>query len=130
MYINSGIARHSETKPRSRDELQNLIERAVIRSNDDVLSNPLPLLDPTPLLSRKPTTLNSRSGTFSECTRSLILGALEDTGWMIGGPNGAAARLGLRRTTLISKMKKLGISRPKIRNMTNVMAEKTEPAAP
>jgi formate hydrogenlyase transcriptional activator len=93
-------------------ELQNLIERAVIRS-DDVLSNPLPPLDQTPLLSTTPTRLNSRSGTFTDCIRSLILRTLDDTGWMIGGPDGAAARLGLPRTTLITKMKKLGISRPR-----------------
>src|SRR5262249_23706582 len=90
-------------------ELQNLIERAVIRSNDGFLPNPLTLLDRTPLSSLRPTTLDSRSGTFSDCMRSLILQTLEDTGWMIGGPDGAAARLGLPRTTLISKMKKLGI---------------------
>ena len=98
-------------------ELQNLIERAVIRSNDGVLPNPLALLEPTTASSTKPTTLNSSSGTFSDCTRSLILRTLEETGWMIGGPDGAAARLGLPRTTLISKMKKLGISRPKIRTV-------------
>src|SRR5215510_2778573 len=97
-------------------ELQNLIERAVIRSNDGVLPNPLPLLDQAPL-SNTPTTLDSRSGTFRDCTRSLILQVLQATGWMIGGPDGAAARLGLPRTTLISKMKKLGISRPKIRTV-------------
>jgi transcriptional regulator with GAF, ATPase, and Fis domain len=94
-------------------ELQNLIERAVIRSNEGVLPNPLPILDPMHLSSPKPATLDSRSSTFSDCTRSLILQTLEDTGWMIGGPDGAAARLGLPRTTLISKMKKLGISRQK-----------------
>ena len=101
-------------------ELQNLIERAVIRSNNGVLPNPIPRLDPTPLSSSKPTTLESRSGTFSEYMRSLILRTLEDTGWMIGGPDGAAARLGLPRTTLIKKMKKLGISRPKMRSVTNI----------
>jgi transcriptional regulator with GAF, ATPase, and Fis domain len=107
-------------------ELQNLIERAVIRAKDGVLPNPLPLLEPTPLLSPKPTTLNSNPGTFSDCMRSLILKTLEETGWMIGGPDGAATRLGLPRTTLISKMKKLGISRPKIRTVTNITAEETE----
>ena len=107
-------------------ELQNLIERAVIRSNDAVLPNPLPLLDPMPQLSPKPTTLNSRSGTFSDCMRSLILETLEDTGWRVGGPDGAAALLGLPRTTLITKMKKLGISRPKTRSMTNITAEEPE----
>jgi transcriptional regulator with GAF, ATPase, and Fis domain len=107
-------------------ELQNLIERAVIRSNDDLLSNPLPLLGPTTVLSPKPATLNSSSGTFSDCTRTIILRTLENTGWVIGGPEGAAARLGLPRTSLISKMKKLGISRPRKRNLTNLAAEKTE----
>jgi formate hydrogenlyase transcriptional activator len=105
-------------------ELQNLIERAVIRSNDGVLPNPLPRLNPTPLSSSKPTTLESRSGTFSEYMRSLILRTVEDTGWMIGGPDGAAARLGLPRTTLIKKMKKLGISRP--RRVRNNSAEESE----
>jgi len=101
-------------------ELQNLIERAVIRSNDGVLPNPLPPLDPIPLSSPEPTTLESRSSKFSDCARSLILQTLEDTGWMIGGSDGAAARLGLPRTTLISKMKKLGISRPKARAVTKI----------
>src|SRR5499425_142489 len=63
-------------------ELQNLIERAVIRSNDGVLPNPVPLLDQTPLLSSEPTTLNSGSGTFYDCMRSLILKTLEDANWM------------------------------------------------
>jgi formate hydrogenlyase transcriptional activator len=101
----------SHSWPGNVRELQNLIERAVIRSNDGVLPNPLSLLDPTPRSSPKPTTLDSRSGTFSACMRSLILCTLEDTHWVIGGSNGAAARLGLPRTTLITKMKKLGISR-------------------
>jgi len=92
-------------------ELQNLVERAVIRSSDRVLPNPLALLDPITLSSAKPITLHSRSGAVCDCMRSLILRTLEDTGWMIGGADGAAARLGLPRTTLISKMKKLGISR-------------------
>ena len=108
-------------------ELQNLIERAVIRSNDGVLPNPLPQLDSTSVSSMKPATFNCRSGTLRDCMRSLILRTLDDTGWMIGGPDGAAARLGLPRTSLISKMKKLGISRPKIRSITSVIAENTEP---
>jgi formate hydrogenlyase transcriptional activator len=49
--------------------------------------------------------------TFTDSTRALILDALRETGWVIGGPGGAA-RLGLKRTTLIAKMKKLGIRRP------------------
>jgi formate hydrogenlyase transcriptional activator len=50
-------------------------------------------------------------GTFDGSTRALILRALQAAEWIIGGPSGAAARLGLKRTTLIAKMKKLGISR-------------------
>jgi len=85
-------------------ELQNLIERAVIRSNNGVFPNPLP--------DKNPVTVTLSQDTFTDSTRALILRALRETGWVIGGPGGAAARLGLKRTTLIAKMKKLGISRP------------------
>ena len=50
--------------------------------------------------------------TFNDSQRALILQALQVAGWVIGGSGGAAARLGLKRTTLIAKMKKFGISRP------------------
>ena len=98
-------------------ELQNLIERAVILSDDGVLPNPLPTLDSN-LLGVNPTTmdvgalLSMREATFWESQRALLLRALHASGWVLGGPRGAAARLGLKRTTLISKMKKLGILRP------------------
>jgi transcriptional regulator with GAF, ATPase, and Fis domain len=85
-------------------ELQNLIERAVIRSNNGVLPNPLP--------DKNPVMVPPSRDTFTASTRALILHALRSTGWVIGGAAGAAARLGLKRTTLIAKMKKLGISRP------------------
>ena len=108
-------------------ELQNLIERAVIRSDDGVLPNPMPpAFAQTPVAPRKTTTPNPTSGTLSDCTRSLILRTLEDSGWVIGGPDGAAARLGLPRTSLITKMKKLGISRPRNKNVTNFLVEKTK----
>jgi transcriptional regulator of acetoin/glycerol metabolism len=87
-------------------ELQNLVERAVIQSNNGVLVNPL-------VASEKP--LNApvpKRSTFSDSQRALILQALQVAGWVIGGSAGAAARLGLKRTTLIAKMKKFGISRP------------------
>ena len=84
-------------------ELQNLIERAVIRSNDGVLPNPLPAVE------NNPVTLSPKQGTLTDSTRASILHALRASGWVIGGPGGAAARLGLKRTTLIAKMKKLGI---------------------
>src|SRR5690242_1192645 len=86
-------------------ELQNLIERAVILSDDGVLPNPLPICDEVPV-----TAIPGR-GTLRDSERALILEALQAAGWMVGGLAGAAARLGLKRTTLIAKMKKLGISR-------------------
>lgn len=86
-------------------ELQNLIERAVILSNDGVLPNPL-LMTASEAASGVP-----GYTTLRESEHSLILQTLEAVGWVIGGPNGAAARLGVKRTTLIAKMKKLGISR-------------------
>jgi formate hydrogenlyase transcriptional activator len=52
-------------------------------------------------------------GTLADAERDHILAVLRETGWVLGGPNGAAARLGMKRTTLQSKMKKLGISRPR-----------------
>ncbi len=106
-------------------ELQNLIERAVIRSNDGVLPNPLRVVERTPAWPQKRSTLSCTSGTFSDSMRSLILRTLEDTGWLIGGPDGAAARLGMPRTSLISKMKKLGISRPRSGNAPPTMAEES-----
>lgn len=87
-------------------ELQNLIERAVILANDGILPNPLP---PT---ASGTVTVSQAQTTLKESERALILRTLEAAGWLIGGPTGAAAKLGLKRTTLISKMKKLGISRP------------------
>ena len=87
-------------------ELQNLIERAVIRADNGVLPNPLPI-------SERNSMKVARAGSaFDDSQRAVILTALETTDWVIGGPYGAAAQLGLKRTTLITKMKKLGISRP------------------
>jgi len=57
-------------------------------------------------------TVRPTQSSFISSTRALILRAVQATGWIIGGPDGAAARLGLKRTTLIAKMKKLGIVRP------------------
>ena len=87
-------------------ELQNLVERAVILSNNGVLPNPLPVSDDNPV---PPV---STPGTLKDSERILILQTLQAAGWIVGGPLGAAARLGLKRTTLVAKMKKLGISRP------------------
>ncbi|HEY8226076.1 MAG TPA: sigma 54-interacting transcriptional regulator [Pyrinomonadaceae bacterium] len=87
-------------------ELQNLIERAMIRADNGVLPNPLPISENNPMPMM-------RTGTaFRDSQREVIQTALRTAGWVIGGPRGAASRLGLKRTTLIAKMKKLGISRP------------------
>jgi len=95
-------------------ELQNLIERAVILSDNGVLANPFSPLDAN-LLRENPSVVVLRSAqesTFWDSQRTVILRALDASGWIVGGLRGAAARLGLKRTTLISKMRKLGISRP------------------
>ena len=91
-------------------ELQNLIERAVIRSNDGVFPNPLPTSD------KNPVTRTPVQNTFTDSNRAVISQALNAAGWVIGGSGGAAARLGLKRTTLMAKMKKLGITRPMPQN--------------
>ena len=101
-------------------ELQNLIERALIRSNNGVLPNPLPVL------VKNPATVTPVPGNLTDSTRALILQTLQAAGWIIGGPDGAAVRLGLKRTTLIAKMKKLGISRPTRQNAVNDLSEKLE----
>ena len=84
-------------------ELQNLVERAVIRADNGVLPNPLSTQQANTMSSI------SSSGTLREHEVVLILRTLRAAGGMIGGPQGAAARLGLKRTTLISKMKRFGI---------------------
>jgi formate hydrogenlyase transcriptional activator len=85
-------------------ELQNLMERAVILSNNGVLHDPLPTTGAVGVLDL-PTTLK-------DSERALILQTLQAVGWVIGGAKGAAARLGLKRTTLINRMSRMGISRP------------------
>jgi formate hydrogenlyase transcriptional activator len=84
-------------------ELQNVIERAVILSEDGILG--VPQLEP----KRRIEPSQSGGNTLNEMERDYILKVLADTNWMIGGSSGAARRLGLARTTLISKMKRLGI---------------------
>ena len=98
-------------------ELQNLVERAVILAQDGVLLNPLPTpAVPVSPLSSIPSISEDmehpESMTLRDSERALILHALRSTGWRIGGPNGAAMKLGLKRTTLIHRLKRLGIERP------------------
>jgi len=86
-------------------ELQNLIERAVIMTPGNVLQ--IQASD----LQESNRTLSNMAGTLEDVERQRILQALREAGAVIGGPHGAAVRLGLKRTTLLSKMQKLGISR-------------------
>jgi formate hydrogenlyase transcriptional activator len=90
-------------------ELQNVIERAVILSQGPVLNVPLADLRPRGALNGK-----DAPGlvTLEEVERRHILAVLEETNWVFAGPNGAAARLGMKRPTLQFRMQKLGISRP------------------
>jgi transcriptional regulator with GAF, ATPase, and Fis domain len=97
-------------------ELQNLIERAVILSNHGVLPNPLPTAE-----TEQRAAVSLGGTTLRDSERILILRTLEGVGWVIGGPKGAAAKLGLKRTTLIHKMQKLGIARPALQNSENIM---------
>jgi transcriptional regulator with GAF, ATPase, and Fis domain len=108
------------TWPGNVRELQNLIERAVIRSDDGVLPNPL---SPFRTNAIPPTAAN---GTLRNHEAALILETLRAAGGMIGGPRGAAARLGLKRTTLVSKMKRLGIYRPRRHRVTSESEEGNE----
>jgi formate hydrogenlyase transcriptional activator len=87
-------------------ELQNIIERCVILSSNTVLAHPI-LGDSEP--PEPNDSLEVRS--LAEVQRDHILQALRTTDWVIGGPDGAAARLGVKRTTLLYKMRRLGLSR-------------------
>jgi formate hydrogenlyase transcriptional activator len=102
----SALVRYSW--PGNIRELQNLIERAVILSSGPVLR--VPLKD---LPNRAPAcSATTRPQTMEEAERAHILAALKETQWLIAGPNGAAARLGMNRSTVQFRMKKLGIVKP------------------
>jgi formate hydrogenlyase transcriptional activator len=87
-------------------ELENLIERAVILSPGVELHVPLAELKAAAREGAQPVT------TLEAAEREHVLRALQAANWVIGGPSGAAAHLGMKRTTLQSKIQKLGISRP------------------
>jgi transcriptional regulator with GAF, ATPase, and Fis domain len=99
-------------------ELQNVIQRAMILCDSDTLFVEEAWLQPEAELraglrpSDRMETVTSKPTTLKETDRALILQTLDESDWMIGGPEGAAVRLGLARTTLIYKMKRLGIFRP------------------
>ena len=84
-------------------ELQNFIERSVLLTRGRELRAPIAELTQV--------ALNSTSHTLADANRAHIIATLRETNWVVGGPNGGAARLGLKRTTLIKKMHKLGISK-------------------
>ena len=87
-------------------ELENLIERAVILSAGPALRVPLAELEPPAEAATEALV------TLEAAERQHILRALEETNWVLGGPRGAATRLGMKRTTLQSRMSKLKITRP------------------
>jgi formate hydrogenlyase transcriptional activator len=100
-------------------ELQNVIERAVILSSGPVLNVRSDDLRPATQPVAQPASTNGHSpvvaptqnmrAALEEAERQQILAALEQTNWVVAGPDGAAARLGLKRSTLQSRMQKLGI---------------------
>jgi formate hydrogenlyase transcriptional activator len=85
-------------------ELQNFIERAVILSPGTTLRVPLAELKQAE--DRTPT---AKLSTLEEVERDYVLRAIRESNWVIGGPNGAAARLGMKRTTLAYRIRKLNI---------------------
>jgi len=95
-------------------ELQNMVERAVIFSRDGTLPNPFHKRQ------NRPFVLSLQE--IEDSDRALIVETLERVGWVVGGPRGAAAKLGLKRTTLIARMKRLGISRPIAQEGTEMVA--------
>jgi transcriptional regulator with GAF, ATPase, and Fis domain len=103
-------------------ELQNLVERAMILSRDGVLPNPLHKRRTWPIIvSFQQSQALPSSMTSEDSDRALIVETLEQGGWIVGGPRGAAAKLGLKRTTLLAKMRRLGISRPIPQDGTDVI---------
>jgi formate hydrogenlyase transcriptional activator len=91
-------------------ELQNLIERAVLLSQGSVLQ--IPLRDPqTRTMPRQD---REKIQTLADAEREHILGALRKADWVLSGPNGAATHLGINRSTLQFRMRKLGIVRPSV----------------
>ena len=105
----------SHSWPGNIRELQNFIERAVIRSNGDELRVPLEDLDEDGEIAD-----GAAAGTLEEAERLHILDTLKKTRWVLSGPRGAAQRLGINRSTLQFRMKKLGIERPALATEASV----------
>jgi formate hydrogenlyase transcriptional activator len=102
----NGLSRYQW--PGNIRELQNLIERAMILSNGPILRVPLGDLK----TQQAPVAEDANNETLEDAERTHILGILKQTKWVLSGPQGAAARLGLNRSTLRFRMGKLGIIRP------------------
>jgi formate hydrogenlyase transcriptional activator len=101
-------------------ELQNFIERSVLVSQERVLS---PRIAELKVLMHA--VQSAPTQTLFDAERTHIMGILKETNWVVGGRNGAAARLGLPRTTLITRMQKLGISN---NNPSGIHLASIEPA--
>ncbi len=101
--------RPEDIPPGNIRELQNVIERAMILSSGPYLEIPLSELQ----ISSEAATTHPDGASLLAIEREHILSVLRESNWMIGGATGAAARLGLPRTTLNNKMRKLGIERPR-----------------
>jgi len=109
-------------------ELQNLVERAVILSRDGVLPNPLPKRQMSAIILSSKAQSSPSSITWEDSDRALIVETLEQVGWIVGGSRGAAAKLGLKRTTLLARMRRLGISRPVSQDGTDILGIAREDA--
>jgi formate hydrogenlyase transcriptional activator len=106
-------------------ELQNFIERAVILSPDTELRAPLEDLDWSKQIAQ------AQPQTLAQTEYALIAKALKETGWRVGGPRGAARRLGLKRTTLIGRMRKIGLLRstePELQSRRPSVARQDRPS--
>jgi len=90
-------------------ELQNVVERAVVVSRGPVLKVPIADLKPRAVARPRPVNGDTLKEALGEEERKRIVTALEEANWVVAGPNGAAARLGMRRSTLQFRMNKLGI---------------------
>jgi formate hydrogenlyase transcriptional activator len=100
-------ARSHYAWPGNIRELQNLMERAALLSTGPSLRVPL-----AEILTDSGLSAASGGNALEQAEREQIVRALRESNWVVGGARGAAARLGLKRTSLAYKMQKLGISRP------------------
>jgi len=125
--VSNGVLERLKNRhwPGNIRELQNCLERAVIKTAGPVMQ----------LAAVELSAEDFGSGavqTLADAQRAHIIAALRETGWVLGGPQGAAAKLGLPRTTLLGKLRKLGIARPPevAEEVDEVFDEEPDPAAP